>query len=94
MFGGGHGITLHTMKGNRASFHREGEVSLFFSRCGGNLWYILEFHQGWPFKTRVCSVTSGLLSSYEEHLSNLHEAWQGNTDAFRGEAGDRVSLSS
>ena len=37
---------------------------------------------------------SGLLSTYEGHLRNLHEAWQGNTDASRGEAGDRGSLSS
>ena len=33
------------------------------------------------FKARVYSVTLGLLSSYEGHLRNLHEAWQGNTDA-------------
>ena len=31
---------------------------------------------------------SGLLSSYEGHLRNLLEAWQGNMDASRGEAGD------
>ena len=31
---------------------------------------------------------SGLLSSYEGHLRNLLEAWQGNTDTSRGEAGD------
>ena len=37
---------------------------------------------------------SGHLSSYEGHLRNLLEAWQGNTDASRGEAGDQVSLSS
>ena len=49
---------------------------------------------GWPFKTRICSVTSGLLSSYEGNLKNLHEAWQCNTDASRSEAGDRRSLSS
>ena len=36
---------------------------------------------------------SGHLSSYEGHLGNLHEAWQGNTDTFRGEAEDQVSLS-
>ena len=38
---------------------------------------------GWPFKTRVCSATSRLLSSYEGLLRNLHEAWQGNTDTSR-----------
>ena len=55
------------------------------------------FHKllrGWPLKTRVCSATSGLLSSYEGQLRNLLEAWQGNTDASRGEAEDPVSLSS
>ena len=55
--------------------------------------YILELRRGWPFKSHVCSVTSRLLSSYEGHLRNLLEAWQRNTDASRGEAGDPVSLS-
>ena len=36
---------------------------------------------------------SGLLSSYEGQLRNLHEAWQGNMDAFRVEVRDQVSLS-
>ena len=44
-------------------------------------------------KTPVCSVTSRLLSSYEGHLRNLHEAWQGNMDSSRGESGGPVSLS-
>ena len=35
-----------------------------------------------------------LLSSYEAHLRNLLEAWQGNTEASQYEAGDQVSLSS
>ena len=39
-------------------------------------------------------MKSGLLSSYEGHLRNLLEAWQGNTDASRGETGDPGSLSS
>ena len=39
-------------------------------------------------------MTLGLLSSYDKNLRNLLETWQGNTDASRGEAGDRVSLSS
>ena len=39
-------------------------------------------------------MTSGLLFSYEGHLRNLLEAWQGNTDASRGEAGNPMSLSS
>ena len=45
-------------------------------------------------KTHVCSATSGLLSSYDEHLKNLNEAWQGNTDGSGGEVGDQASLSS
>ena len=45
-------------------------------------------------QTRVCSVTSGLLSSYKGHLRNLLEACQGNMDASRGEVGDPDSLSS
>ena len=47
-----------------------------------------------PFQTCVCSATSGLLSSYEGHLRNLLEAWQGNRDASQCEAGDPGSLSS
>ena len=38
-------------------------------------------------------MTSRLLSSYEGHLRYLLEAWQGNTDASRGVAGDPVYLS-
>ena len=71
MFDGEHGIALHSMQGNRASSHRNGEVSWFFSSCGGNVGYILELQRGWPFKTRVCSVTSGLLFTYDGHLRNL-----------------------
>ena len=37
---------------------------------------------------------SELLSSYDGHLRNLNYAWQDNTDAYGGEAGDRGSLSS
>ena len=70
------------------------EVSCFFSSCGGNLGYILEVWQGWPFKTQVCSVMSGLLSGYVGHIRNCHGAWQGKTDSSRGEAGDRLSFSS
>ena len=89
MFNGEHGIALHAMEENWASSKGEGEFSWFFSRCGGNLVHILDLQWGWPFKTPVCSATSGLLSSYEGYLRNLHEAWQGNTDASCGEAGDR-----
>ena len=87
MFDGEHGIALHAMLGNLASSSFEGEVSWFFSSCGGNIGYIFELRRGWPFKTRVCSATSGLLSSYERQLRNLLEAWQGNMDTFQGEAG-------
>ena len=45
-------------------------------------------------QTHVFSATSGLLSTYEGRLMILSEAWQGNRDASRGEAGDPVSLSS
>ena len=31
---------------------------------------------GRPFKARVCSVTSGIMSSYMGHRLNLLEAWQ------------------
>ena len=92
MFDGEHGIALHAMQGNRTSSHGEGEVSWFLMSCSRNLGYILELRWGWPFKTRVCSATSGLLSSYEGHFRNLLQAWQGKTDASRGEAGDSVSL--
>ena len=92
MFDGEHAIALHSMHGNWASFHVEGEVSLVVSICGGNLGYILELGREWPFKTRVCTATSGLLSSYEGHLRNLLKDWKGNRDASRGEAGDQVSL--
>ena len=59
-----------------------------------DLGYILELWWGWTFKTRVFSATSGLLSSSEGHLRNLHEAWLGNSDDSQCEAGYRVSLSS
>ena len=45
-------------------------------------------------KTFVCSVTSGLLSSYDGNLSNLNLSWQDNTDTSGVEAGDQGSLSS
>ena len=72
MFGWEPGIALHAMQGNRASFLTEGEVSWFFSSCGGKMGYILELQWGWPFKTHICSSISGLLSSYNGHLWNLN----------------------
>ena len=72
MFDGEHGVAVHAMQGNRASSLGEWEVSWFFSSCGGNLKYILELRWGWPFKSRVCSAMSGLLSSYDGHLKKLN----------------------
>ena len=37
-----YGIALRAMQGNQASSRGEGQVSWFFSSCGGNLEYILE----------------------------------------------------
>ena len=71
MFDGEHRVPLHAVQENRASSCSEWEVSLFFLSFGGNLVYILELRQGWPFKTRVCSATSALLSRYAGHLENL-----------------------
>ena len=71
VFDGEHGIALLAMQENWASSHGDGEVSWFFTSCGWNLGYILELRQEWPFKTLVCSASSGLLSSYEGHLRNL-----------------------
>ena len=45
-------------------------------------------------QTRICSVMSGLLSSYKGHLRNLFEAWQGNMDTTLPEPGYPGSLSS
>ena len=54
--------------------------------------YILELRRGWPFETRVCSVKSGPLSSYDGHLEKLNYAWQKNTDPSAGEPGGQASL--
>ena len=88
------GVALHAMQVNRASYPGEGDVSRYFSSCGRNLGYILELQQGWPFKTPLCSAKSGLLSSCDGLLRNLHYAWQDNTDASGGEVGAQASLSS
>ena len=65
-----------------------------FSRVAEGTLDIFSISAGMIFKARVCSATSGLLSSYEGHLKNLLEAWQGNTEASRGKEGDPVNLSS
>ena len=67
-----HGIAVHATQGNRASFLAEGEVSLFLSSCSENLGYILELRLGGPFKTRICSAMSELLSIYNGHLRYLN----------------------
>ena len=54
--------------------------------------YNLELLRGWPFETRVCSVKSGLLSSYGGHLAKLNFAWQENTEASGGVPGGLASL--
>ena len=54
------------MQGNQASSPGEGYVSWDFSSCGRNVVYILESQQGWPFEIPLCSVKSGLLSSYAD----------------------------
>ena len=87
VFDGEHGIAVNAMQGNRASFRSEGEVSLFFSSCSRKMCYSLELQRGWPFTTRVCSATSGLLSSCEGLLGTFLEAWQINRDASLDEVG-------
>ena len=94
MFDVEHGIALQAMQVNRASSRSEGEVSWFFSNCSRILGFPLELRRGWPLRTRVCSVTSGLLSNCKEHLGILLETSQGNSEASRGEAGDPGCLSS
>ena len=81
------------MQGNQASSRGEGEVSWVFSSSGRNLGYILRLWRGRPLEIRVCSAKSGLLSSFAGHLKNLNWAYQDNTDASGGEAGDQASLS-
>ena len=62
------------MQGNQVSSPGEGYVSWDFSSCGGNLGYIFELQRGWPSEIPLCLAKSGLLSSYDEHLSNLNQA--------------------
>ena len=54
--------------------------------------HILELRRGWPFETRVCSGTSGHLSSYDAHLGKLNSARQEITDASGREPGVQASL--
>ena len=87
-----HGIPQHEMQGNQASSCGEGEVSWVYLSWGRHLVYILELWLEWSFETRVCSVKSGLLSSYDGHLWKLKYAWQENTDVSGGEPGVQASL--
>ena len=50
MFDGEHGITLHTVQGDRVSSRGEGEVSKSFSSCGVKLRYIPELGGDGPSK--------------------------------------------
>ena len=72
MFDWENGIDLQAIQGNRASSRGEGEVSWIFSCCGRNLGYILKLRRERTFKTRVSSLKSGLLSSYDGQLRNLN----------------------
>ena len=80
--------------GNRFSSPGEGYVSWDFWSCGRNLGYILDLYWGWIAETPLCSVKSGLLSSYDGKLRNLHLALHNNTDASGSEVGNQASLSS
>ena len=89
--------------GTRTCAARNAGESHLILRQGGSLIVFLKLQWepgvysrvtgGMGLQTRVCSVTSGLLSSYEGHLRNLFQAWQGNRDASQGEAQDPGSLS-
>ena len=72
MFNWEYDIALHEMQGIQASSPSEGYVSWDFSSCGRNVGYILELQRGWPFEIPLCSVKSGVLSSYDGHLRNLN----------------------
>ena len=94
MFDWEHGTPLLAIQRNQASSCGEGEVSCVFSGYGRHLGYILELQRGWPLEIPLCSVKSGLLSSYYGHLGKLNYAGQENTDASGGEAGGQASLCS
>ena len=49
---------------------------------------------GMALQNSSSSVTSGLLSSCRGYLGTILEAWQGNRNASRGEAGEPGSHSS
>ena len=86
-------VSFRTRNG---SAHKAGEVVLILLRGGiltvfsssTGTWDTFSSYGGDAHSKLVCSDTSGRLSSYDRHLRNLHEAWQGNTDTSRSEAGD------
>ena len=72
MFNWEYDISLHEMQGNQASSPSEVYGSWDFSSCGRNVGYNLELQLGFPIETPLCSVKSGLLSSYDGQLRNLN----------------------
>ena len=72
MFEREHGIALHAMQVNRASFPSEGDVSYNCSSWSNNLGYIRELQRRWPLETPLCSAKAGHLRSYEGHLRILN----------------------
>ena len=59
-----------------------------------SLGYILELQRGLPFKIRVCSATSGLLSIFDGHFRILNKTSNDNPDTSGGDAGHEASVSS
>ena len=80
--------------GESSLISQRGGCLIRFLELRGNLWYIRELQRRWIFETPLCSAKSGVLCSYEGHLSNLNYAWQDNTDISGGDVGDQASLSS
>ena len=62
-----HGIVLHAMQSSWPHLTAKGKPH-GFSPVAAGTWGIFSSYGGCPFKTQVCSVTSGLLLSYEGHL--------------------------
>ena len=69
--------------------HLEEGKSHGFSQVAAGTWGTFSSYSG-----DGISAMSGLPYTYVRHLRNLHDAWQGNKDASRSEAGNRDSLSS
>ena len=82
LFDGEYGVALLPVQENQASSPDEGEISWFFSSCGGNLGFPLELRQGCSLNTRVFSVLSGLLPNFQRNFGILLESWQGSRAMF------------